>query len=209
MRRPPRPISTICGRGSTRKSRSRGSQIGRCWPCKDRWRPRSWRVWRLRPWDWRLWAPSKCRSPVKNAWSRDRAIPARTGSRFRCRQRAQRHWPSGSSPSPMWRPPASAPAIHCALRPGCASTARTSTPPSHRSRPTFPGPSPPGAAGPAGFRERRLCSTNSPTVPGARGHPDPRHGRRADRSGHQRRFRPLARCADRHGLCRSRSCCSG
>ena len=60
---------------------------------------------------------------------------------------------------------ASAPAIRCVSKPGCAFTATTSTRPRPRSRPTSPGPSASGGAPKAAFPAPRSSCASSPEVP--------------------------------------------
>ena len=83
--------------------------------------------------------------------SRAPAIPARTGSRFRCRTTWRRPSPSVFSPNRKSSRSASAPAIPFGSRRAFASTAMTSTRARRRSRPASPGRSPSGGARRAAF----------------------------------------------------------
>ncbi len=155
-----------------------------------------------------------------NAWSPGRAIPARTGSRFRCRRMAPRRSPRCCLPSRKCSRSALAPAIRCASRQGCASMGMTSTRRRPRSRPASPGPIGKRRRAEGGFPGaalvlRQLAEGTARSRVGIR--PDGRAPAREDtpivgtdgkqhRAGDERRLRSLGRRTDRDGLCRSPPC---
>ena len=210
-------------RASARAARPRGRRssrcsTARCWRCRGRRPPRCWRG--LPPASTRHAVHERGRgrrSPARRASSPAPAIPARTGSRSRCRPPTPRRWPSAAGRARGGADRARR-ARHAAAR-SRALPLRPRHRRDHdpgRGRPRLDHRQAAPRGGRLSRRRDRSCASSPRAAaparrhpprrprPGARGHRDRRPRRQPDRPGHQRRLRPLGRRPDRDGLCRRR-----